>query len=251
MSTTTSKLSKGFAPALLLTASLALPVQSYAANDGGFAVDGYVNGDRNSNCLVLREHDGGVRYITGAVGGLQTGDHVRLYGYPVSGSACNVRGSAYEVSQVQTIWGDDRHRTTTYDHQRDGSFDNYIGRSNRSYGQDRYGRYNDRYNDRSGRYNDRYGQYNGQYNGQYDNGRYGSYNDRSNSNRDLVSLRGRLNDDGRGCPTLQASDGRVWSLVGDLRGFRDNARAKVIGWTGNATSQCGGPTLDVREINRY
>ena len=242
MNTATSKFAKVFAPALLLTASLALPVKSYAANDGGFAVDGYLNGDRNSNCLVLREHDGGVRYLTGAIGGLQSGDHVRLYGYPVSGSACNVRGSAYEVSQVQTIWGDDRHRTTLYDHQRNGSFDNYVYRSNRAYGQDRYGRYDDRSNDR----------YNNGYNDRYDNGRYGRYDDRSNnSDRDLVSLRGRLNDDGRGCPTLQTSDGRVWSLVGDLRGFRDNARAKVIGWTNNATSQCGGPTLDVREISRY
>jgi hypothetical protein len=250
MKTTTSKFAKVFAPALLVTASLALPVKSYAANDGGFAVDGYLNGDRNSNCLVLREHDGGVRYITGAVGGLQPGDHVRLYGYPVSGSACNVRGSAYEVSQVQTLWGDDRHRTTTYDHQRDGAFDNYAYRSNRSYGQDRYGRDNDRYNDR---YNDRSNdRYNNRTDSRYDDGRYGRYDDRSSSrDRDLVSLRGRLNDNGRGCPTLQTSDGRVWSLVGDLRGFRDDARAKVIGWTNSGTSQCGGPTLDVREISRY
>jgi hypothetical protein len=182
--------------------------------------------------MVLRQHDGSVRYITGDIDGLQSGDHVRLYGYSVSGSACDVRGNAYEVTQVQSLWGDDKHRTTYYDHLRDGSFSSY---SDRQYG--RGGRSDGRYDgrNRGDRYRD----------GRYRDSRYDSRSD-----RDLVSLRGQLNDDRRSCPTLETQDGRVWNLVGDLRSFRDNARAKVVGWTG-ARSQCGGPTLDVREISRY
>jgi len=234
-SSTSRTFSKAFAPALLLsalTAALALPATTYAASDGGFATDGYVSNDRNSDCMVLRQHDGSVRYITGDIDGLQSGDHVRVYGYSVSGSACDVRGSAYEVTQVQALWGDDRHKTTYFDYQRDGSFS----------------RYADRQSGRGGRYDDRGDRNRGdRYRGdRYRDSRY----EQSNRGRDLVSLRGRLNDDRRSCPTLETQDGRVWNLVGDLRSFRDNSRAKVIGWTG-ARSQCGGPTLEVREINRY
>ena len=231
-----NKLSKIFTPALLLTAALGLPATTYAANDGGFATDGYVSNDRNSDCMVLRQHDGSVRYITGDIGDLQSGDHVRLYGYSVSGSACDVRGNAYEVTQVQSLWGDDRHKTTYYDHLRDGSFSSYSNRQS--------GRGGGRYDDRDGRYDNRGGRYNGR------DGRYRDSRNDSRSDRDLVSLRGRLNDDRRSCPTLETQDGRVWNLIGDLRSFRDNSRAKVVGWTG-ARSQCGGPTLDVREISRY
>ena len=127
-SSSTRTFSKALAPALLLTAGLALPAATYAANDGGFATDGYVSNDRNSDCMVLRQHDGSVRYITGDLDGLQSGDHVRVYGYSVSGDACDVRGSAYEVTQVQTLWGDDKHKTTYYDHLRDGSFVSYSDR---------------------------------------------------------------------------------------------------------------------------
>ena len=140
-----SKLLKAFAPALLLTTGLALPATSYAANDGGFATDGYVSNDRNSDCMVLRQHDGSVRYITGDLDGLQSGDHVRVYGYSVGGDACGVRGSAYEVSQVQTLWGDDKHKTTYYDHLRDGSFVSYSdrqsGRQNDGHDRGRRGRH--------------------------------------------------------------------------------------------------------------
>jgi hypothetical protein len=137
-SSTSRTFAKAFAPALLLTAALALPATTYAANDGGFATDGYVSNDRGSDCMILRQHDGSVRYITGDLDGLQSGDHVRVYGYSVSGDACGVRGSAYEVTQVQTLWGDDKHRTTYYDHLRDGSFVSYSdrqsGRNGRHHG---------------------------------------------------------------------------------------------------------------------
>jgi hypothetical protein len=212
---------KLFAPALLFAALLAIPAIASAANDGGFAVDGYLAGSRGGDCLVLREHDGSVRYVTGNLGSLQTGDHVRLYGFPVSGSACGVRGSAYEVSEVLTIWGDDRHRTTLFDHLTDGSFDRYISRQS---GDDRYGRSTS--------------------SGSYD--RYGNWRSGGTS---VVSLLGTLNDSRRGCPGFLADNGRFYYLVGDLRGYRSGSTARIIGWP-DADSQCGGPAIDVREIDR-
>jgi hypothetical protein len=216
-----------FAPALLLTAGLTLPMAAArAANDGGFAIDGYLSGTQNGNCIALREHDGGTRYLTGAINGLQSGDHVRLYGRSVNGSACNVRGNAYEVTEVLTLWGDDRHTTTYYDHQNNGSFESYAYQNNRISGGNRYGRSG---NDRSDRRYDNRGSGNG---------------------GELVSLRGRLSDDGSGCPILQTRDGQVWNLQGDLHRYRNQARVKVVGWTAGYDSSCGGPALRVRQISR-
>jgi hypothetical protein len=225
-SNSSKKLSKVFAPALLLTAMLA-PIPARAANDGGFATDGYLSDTRNGDCMALREHDGRVRYVTGDIDGLRSGDHVRLYGYSIDGRVCGVRGDAYQVSQIQTLWGDERHRTTYYDHLRDGSFRSYVYRQSDRTGWS-HGRFGGR-GDRNGRDN------------RWDNNR---------RDRDLVSLRGRLNDDRRSCPTLETQDGQIYNLVGDLRSFRDNAWARVTAWTG-ARSECGGPTLNVREISRY
>jgi hypothetical protein len=132
MKTSTSRsFARFFAPAVLLTAGLALPVAARAANDGGMAIDGYLSDSRNSNCVALQEHDGGTRYLTGAINGLQSGDHVRLYARSIDGSACNVRGNAYEVTEVLTLWGDDRHKTTYYDHLTNGSFESYAYKNNR------------------------------------------------------------------------------------------------------------------------
>jgi hypothetical protein len=138
MRTSTSRsFARFFAPALLLTAGLALPASTAsAANDGGMAIDGYLS-DSRSGCLALREHDGGTRYITGAIRGLQSGDHVRLYARSIDGSACHVRGNAYEVTEVLTLWADDRHKTTYYDHLTNGSFEKYAYQNNRISGRDR------------------------------------------------------------------------------------------------------------------
>jgi hypothetical protein len=130
-----------FAPALLLIAGVSvLPISTArAANDGGMAIDGYLSESRGSGCLALREHDGGTRYLTGAIRGLRSGDHVRLYAHPIDGSACNVRGNAYEVSEVLTLWADDRHKTTYYDHETNGSFERYAYQNNRIGGRHRRG----------------------------------------------------------------------------------------------------------------
>lgn len=228
-SSRSSRYARFFAPALLLTAAAFVAPQARAA-DSGIAMDGYLSNSQSRSCLALREHDGGTRYLTGNINGLQSGDHVRLYARPIDGSACNVRGNAYEVSEVLTLWGDDRHKTTYYDHLNNGSFESYAnanGRSGyRSYGNERNG-----YDNRG-----------------YDNGRSGRSDNRGDHHgRQLVTLRGRLDDNRGSCPVLRDKDGRVWNLVGDLRGFRDRSNAKVIGWTG-VDSPCGGPALEVQEI---
>jgi hypothetical protein len=129
-------LAKVFTPALLLTAMVALPGSARAANPNEFALDGYLS-DSGGRCMVLRLHDGGSRLVTGNVDGLQSGDHVRLFGHLVN-NACGYRTQAYEVDEVHTLWADDRHRSTYFDHLSDGSFQDY------AYGESRSGRYGDR-----------------------------------------------------------------------------------------------------------
>jgi hypothetical protein len=46
---------------------------------------------------------------------------------------------------------------------------------------------------------------------------------------------------------IRGDHGEYYDLVGDLRNFRDGARARVIGFLGTRSS-CGGPAIDVQEI---
>ena len=106
--------------AALVVTGLAMPFLLSA--DDGFATDGYLKEER-SGCLVIAEHDGHQRVLTGAINGLQPQDHVRLWGHPVRGAECNhFRSPAYEVTEVLTIWADDRHKSTYYDHEKNGPF---------------------------------------------------------------------------------------------------------------------------------
>jgi len=111
--------------AALVVAGLAMPFLLSA--DDGFATDGYLKEVRG--CLVIAEHDGHERVLTGAIDGLQPQDHVRLWGRPVRGAECNnFRSPAYEVTEVLTIWADDRHKSTYYDHEKDGPFHRWARR---------------------------------------------------------------------------------------------------------------------------
>ncbi|HVR96533.1 MAG TPA: hypothetical protein VMW27_07965 [Thermoanaerobaculia bacterium] len=84
------------------------------------------------------------------------------------------------------------------------------------------------------------------YNGSNSRDRY--YDDRYESgNRNLISLRGRLDNSGR-CPVIRGDNGEYYDLVGDLRDFRADDHAQVIGFRG-VRSRCGGQAIDVREIN--
>jgi len=117
-----------FGTALLMTAALALPGAARAAGDPSVMhVDGYIDMGR---CPTLREHDGKVYGLVGAVGGLRSGDHVRLEGRLVDSYVCG--GAAVKVAEVQAIWADDHHRTTYYDHLQNGSFERWAA-DNRGY----------------------------------------------------------------------------------------------------------------------
>jgi hypothetical protein len=85
--------------------------------------------------------------MVGNVYGLQPGEHVRLYGRPVDGGACGYRGAAFDIYEVRTVWADNGHKRTYYDHLYDGPFD-----QNRAYEDDRSyrGQY-DPYEDRNER----------------------------------------------------------------------------------------------------
>lgn len=119
----------------------AVPYRSGGRRGGGgadpniFAIDGYLS-DEGRECLTLRGHDGRLWSLVGGTYGLQPGEHVRLYGRIVDGGACGWQGTAYDIHQVQTVWADDRHRTTYYDHLYDGPFDQ-LGQSG-DYYDDRY-----------------------------------------------------------------------------------------------------------------
>jgi len=111
---------------VLLIGALAVPLNA----DNGFASDGYLSWDDNGECLLLREHDGHVRILTGAIDGLDEEDHVRLWGNAVNGAECNgSRGQAYEVTEVLTLWANDNHSETYYDHETDGSFRSWVARN--------------------------------------------------------------------------------------------------------------------------
>jgi hypothetical protein len=115
------------------------------ADPNVFHVDGWL--DDGGDCLFLRDHEGRTWAMVGNTYGLQPGEHVRLYGRPTDGGACGYRGAAFDIYEVRTVWADNNHRRTYYDHLYDGPFD-----QNRTYDDDRYynGQY-DTYEDRQDR----------------------------------------------------------------------------------------------------
>jgi hypothetical protein len=93
---------KVLGPVLLLTASLALPVDTVAApaqrsrgHQQGQVIDGYLNNE-GAECPALRDHGGRLWTLTGDTHGLRPGEHVRLYGRVVD-------------LEVKNVWADDSH----------------------------------------------------------------------------------------------------------------------------------------------
>ncbi len=120
----------GVMGAALMVAALALPGAARAVD---FTSDGYLRWDDDSDCLLLREHEGKTRVLTGAIEGLDEGDHVLLFGRTLpDGDECNdYDGPAYQVTEVWALWAADNHKRTYYDHETDGSFRAWV-RRNRS-----------------------------------------------------------------------------------------------------------------------
>jgi hypothetical protein len=126
-----------------LVALLSSGAPARAAADPSVAhVDGYVSinpsPDGRETCVILRQHDGSLYALSGRVIGLLAGDHVRLEGR-AGLNRCGAQG--FEVSKVQTVWADDNHRSTYYDHLHDGGFRAWAARNNRVHGEPEWGRY--------------------------------------------------------------------------------------------------------------
>jgi hypothetical protein len=114
-------------------AALALSLPAAAAADPNVAhVDGYVSINPSNGCVMLRQHDGSVYALGGRVVGMLDNDHVRLEGR-FAANRCGNQGFA--VTLVQTVWGDDRHKTTLYDHLHDGWFRKWAERNGRVHGE--------------------------------------------------------------------------------------------------------------------
>ena len=117
------------APLLLLAVCLAAgfllaPAAAHAQSDH---VDGYLSISPDGRCIVLKQHDGSLLSIYGRRRGLRANDHVRLEGTLVPGAACGAPGG-FKITDVQTIWADDNHKTTYYDHLKNGPFDRWAER---------------------------------------------------------------------------------------------------------------------------
>jgi hypothetical protein len=121
---------------ILLPAALVLVVLAVAASalaqprgDTGLAhIDGYVSVSPDSHCVVVKQHDGSLYTLVGRWHGLVGTDHVRLEGRFVPETRCGGQGG-FEVTEVQTIWADDHHRSTHYDHVKDGDFRTWLARN--------------------------------------------------------------------------------------------------------------------------
>jgi hypothetical protein len=228
--TTKRTLTKGLlSGVLLLVAALSLPATTTAQNrrydwdnwnrrynrhgSGTFQLDGTFV-DQRQGCALVQDHSGQVIPLVGNPGDLRRGEHLLVSGRVERGTVC---GTAFRVSRVDRIWADARHRRVLFDRRQDGD-------------------YNSRY---AGRYRDR---------DRYDDDRYDDDRNDRGENRNLVSLSGRLDDSGS-CPVIRGDRGEYYDLIGDLRGFEDGDRARVVGFLG-VRSRCGGQAIDVQEIIR-
>ncbi|MBV8203091.1 MAG: hypothetical protein JOZ15_20950 [Acidobacteria bacterium] len=215
---------RALGPALLLAGGmiLASPVAS-AAYPEVTHVDGYLRA--NGSCLMLRQHDGRVVALRGDTRGLADGDHVRLEGRPALDPGCGAPG--FDVLAVQTLWADDSHHRTYFDHLNGVPFDQWAERSGRFEERRDLDRDRDQAPDRP----DRYGRY--VYQGPHR----------------FVTLVGRLHESANACPTL-ATDYTVVALDGNLGDYQAGDMVKISGvlYDGDPNAPCGGATLVVRDI---
>lgn len=268
-------LTRVLGPALLLAAALGLssrgayaayPRGAYAAYPDIAHVDGYVS--TNGGCLMLRQHDGRQLALVGDARGLLGGDHVRLEGRFAPDPGCGATG--FEVGLVQTIWGDDNHRTARYDHLSGEPFLRFAERTgrldeSRRYEQERRAYQNDRreYERQRQGYENRRRDYAGAVgdDGRYDRDRrderYEARPDRPDRGghyvyagpHHRVVLVGRIHEAADACPTLE-TDHAVFALDGSLRDYQAGDQVRVSGvlYDGDPNAPCGGPTVVVTGI---
>jgi hypothetical protein len=117
--------------AVMVLAGISAAPAAAAADPNVAHVDGYLDMSQ-PGCIIMRDHNNKFFALTGRVVGLVNGDHVRLEGR-FAPNQCGQAGFA--VTQVQAIWADDRHKTTYYDHLKDGSFRPWAERNGRVHGE--------------------------------------------------------------------------------------------------------------------
>ncbi len=118
-----------FAALVLLAVSApAVPAQAQPGDTSLAHVDGYLTGSPDGRCMLVKQHDGSLYTLVGRWHGLVGNDHVRLEGRFVPDRRCGGQGG-FEVTSVQAIWADDHHRSTYYDHLKDGDFRRWVERN--------------------------------------------------------------------------------------------------------------------------
>jgi hypothetical protein len=207
---------------LLVGAGIAIPVRSAHAADH---VDGYVGWD--GPCMMLQQHDGTTLSLGGEVRGLRSGDHVRLEGYVEPGNR-RCSASAFNVSFVQTLWADDHHRNTYFDHLNGSPFLAWAEQNGR------YERRSEEH-ERNGRINRSSAGSGYVYRGAYRR----------------MNLVGRLDLSQPGCPVL-VTENADFALDGSLGSYQHGDRVRVDGffYDQDPNAPCGS-TLVVHGIRGH
>jgi len=65
-----------------------------------------------------------------------------------------------------------------------------------------------------------------------------------------VRVEGLLTSDGVECPSMRGTDGRLYTLVGDLRGFKTGDHVVVEATVAEVSFCMQGTTLEVKSIRR-
>jgi hypothetical protein len=65
-----------------------------------------------------------------------------------------------------------------------------------------------------------------------------------------TTVTGKLTNEGAECQALRGDDGKLYTLTGDLKGFRTGDRVKVTGRVAEVSTCMQGTTLGVEKIER-
>ncbi|HEU0175638.1 MAG TPA: DUF5818 domain-containing protein [Blastocatellia bacterium] len=65
-----------------------------------------------------------------------------------------------------------------------------------------------------------------------------------------VTVTGKLTNEGVECQAMRSDDGKLYTLTGDLKGFRTGDRVKITGRVAEVSSCMQGTTLGVEKIER-
>ncbi len=70
------------------------------------------------------------------------------------------------------------------------------------------------------------------------------------SSGEPMNVTGKLTNDGVECQAMRSDDGKLYTLIGDLKGFRNGDRVKVTGSIAEVSFCMQGTTIKVEKIER-